>query len=86
VPVFDPVASHERHLHLRAKQHPDIFNKDWVVKEDVQTAFAKLNIDTQAGPIPLRGARPAGHPHQAGIDGLLGRHRRRHQRRHPSDR
>jgi iron complex outermembrane receptor protein len=56
VPVFDPVASMADIYTLRAKQHPDIFNKDWIVKEDVQTAFAKLNIDTQAGPIPLRGA------------------------------
>jgi iron complex outermembrane receptor protein len=56
VPVFDPVASMADIYTLRAKQHPDIFNKDWIVKEDVQTAFAKLNIDSQAGPIPLRGA------------------------------
>ncbi|QJE00774.1 TonB-dependent receptor [Massilia forsythiae] len=54
--TFDPVASLNDVYTLRGKQHPDIFNKDWIVSEDVSTAFAKLGIDSQLGAIPVRGA------------------------------
>jgi iron complex outermembrane receptor protein len=56
VPTFDPVSSLNTIYDLNQKLHPEIFNKDWTVKEKISTAFAKLNIDTQAGPLPLRGA------------------------------
>jgi len=54
--VFDPIANMTSVYDLKAKLHPDIYNKDWIVNEKVSTAFAKLNIDTQAGGIPVRGA------------------------------
>ena len=53
--TFDPLANLDIY-DVNQKLHPDIYNKDWTVREKVSTAFAKLNIDTQAGPIPLRGA------------------------------
>ncbi|MDQ2822376.1 MAG: TonB-dependent receptor [Pseudomonadota bacterium] len=57
IPVlaFDPVANASVYSANR-KNHPDIYNKDWVVSERVSTAFAKLNIDSQVAAIPLRGA------------------------------
>jgi iron complex outermembrane recepter protein len=54
--TFDPIANLGTIYDLNAKLHPDIYNKDWVVREKVSTAFAKLGIDTQVGRIPLRGA------------------------------
>lgn len=33
----------------------DINNKNWEVRERVTTAFAQANIDTDLGPVPLRG-------------------------------
>ena len=54
--TFDPLANLNSIYDVNQKLHPDIYNKDWTVKEKVSTAFAKLNIDTQAGPIPVRGA------------------------------
>jgi len=53
---FDPVAALNSVYTVSSKQHPDIYNKDWVVREKVDTAFTKLGIDTQAFGIPLRGA------------------------------
>ncbi len=41
---------------INQKLHPDIYNKDWIVREKVSTAFAKLGIDTQVGSIPVRGS------------------------------
>jgi iron complex outermembrane receptor protein len=58
IPVlaFDPVAAVASTYDVRRKDHPDIYNKDWVVNERVSTAFAKLNIDSEIYSIPLRGA------------------------------
>ena len=53
--AFDPVANMGVY-DAKRKDHPDIYNKDWVVNERVSTAFAKLNIDSKIGEIPLRGA------------------------------
>ncbi|WP_185748575.1 TonB-dependent receptor [Herbaspirillum sp. SJZ107] len=53
--TFDPVANLNLYT-LKGKQHPDIFNKDWIVSEKVSTAFAKLNIDSHLGSMPVRGA------------------------------
>ncbi|WP_332876122.1 TonB-dependent receptor [Massilia sp. S19_KUP03_FR1] len=57
IPVlaFDPVANAAVY-NANRKNHPDIYNKDWVVNERVSTGFAKLNIDSQVSSIPLRGA------------------------------
>ncbi len=41
---------------INQKLHPDIYNKDWIVREKISTAFAKLGIDTQVGRIPVRGS------------------------------
>jgi len=35
--------------------HQDITNKDWLVKEKVQTYYLKFDIDTEMGGMPLRG-------------------------------
>lgn len=53
--AFDPVANASVYSANR-KNHPDIYNKDWIVSERVSTAFAKMNIDSQVANIPLRGA------------------------------
>jgi iron complex outermembrane receptor protein len=54
--TFDPVANASAVYDFRRKDHPDIYNKDWVVTEKVSTAFAKLGIDSHIGSLPLRGA------------------------------
>jgi iron complex outermembrane receptor protein len=54
--TFDPIANLNGVYDLRRKDHPDIYNKDWTVSEKVSTAFAKMNIDTQVGSMPVRGA------------------------------
>jgi iron complex outermembrane receptor protein len=53
---YDPVAALNSVYNVNSKHHPDIYNKDWVVREKVDTAFTKLGIDTQAFGIPLRGS------------------------------
>jgi iron complex outermembrane receptor protein len=54
--TFDPVANAAAVYDFRRKDHPDIWNKDWVVNEKVTTAFAKLGIDSSIASMPLRGA------------------------------
>jgi iron complex outermembrane receptor protein len=58
IPVvsYDPVAALNSVYNVNSKNHPDIYNKDWVVREKVDTAFTKLGIDTQAFGIPVRGS------------------------------
>ncbi|WP_036169778.1 TonB-dependent receptor [Massilia sp. 9096] len=53
--TFDPVQNIGVY-NLDPKLHPEITNKDWTVREKVETVFAKLNIDTQLGWMPVRGA------------------------------
>jgi iron complex outermembrane receptor protein len=53
--TFDPVQNIGLYT-LTQKLHPDIYNKDWVVREKADTAFAKLNIDSSIGWMPLHGA------------------------------
>jgi iron complex outermembrane receptor protein len=53
--TFDPVANLNSVYTLNQKLHPEIYNKDWTVEEKVSTAFAKLNIDTNVGFLPVRG-------------------------------
>jgi iron complex outermembrane receptor protein len=54
--TFDPIANLGTVYDLNPKRHPDIYNKDWTVNEKVSTAFAKLNIDSHLGTMPVRGA------------------------------
>ncbi|MFC5579055.1 TonB-dependent receptor [Lysobacter niabensis] len=35
--------------------HQDVTNKNWMVNEDVTTAYAQLNINTDLGSVPMRG-------------------------------
>jgi iron complex outermembrane receptor protein len=40
---------------LRNNINADIVNKQWTVSEEVTTAYAQLNLDTQWGSVPVRG-------------------------------
>jgi len=53
---FDPVAALNSVYNVNSKKHPDIYNKDWVVREKIDTAYTKLGIDTEAFGMPLRGS------------------------------
>jgi iron complex outermembrane receptor protein len=54
--TFNPVGTIGSIYAVAAKQHPDIFNKDWQVNEKLYTAFAKAKIDTVGfGGLPIRG-------------------------------
>jgi len=53
--VFNPLDNLNLYS-INQKLHPEIYNKDWTVREKISTGFAKLNIDTQVGRIPVRGA------------------------------
>ncbi|HEX5682396.1 MAG TPA: TonB-dependent receptor [Ideonella sp.] len=55
IATFDPVANLNAVYDIAAKRHPDIYNKDWDVKERLTTAYAKADIDTEMFGIPVRG-------------------------------
>ncbi len=57
VPIasWNPAGSVGSIYEVAAKQHPDIFNKDWTVGEKVTTGYAKFNLDTEVAGIPVRG-------------------------------
>ncbi|HYD81575.1 MAG TPA: TonB-dependent receptor [Paucimonas sp.] len=40
---------------LTPNVHKDIWNKNWTVKEEVTTAYARADIDTELGSVPVRG-------------------------------
>ncbi len=40
---------------LTPNVHKDIWNKNWRVDEKVATAYAMANVDTDLGPVPVRG-------------------------------
>ncbi|TBR14597.1 MAG: TonB-dependent receptor [Lysobacter sp.] len=40
---------------LRSNSNPDISNKNWEVKEQVTTFYVQANVDTDLGPVPVRG-------------------------------
>ncbi|MFN3304025.1 MAG: TonB-dependent receptor [Roseateles sp.] len=53
---YDARAAAAQFYNLRANLgNKDIINKDWTVKEDITTAFAKADIDTELLGLPLRG-------------------------------
>jgi iron complex outermembrane receptor protein len=53
--VFDPVAAAASVYDFNEKRNPAIYNKDWIVKEKVNTAYTKLNVDSTLAGIPVRG-------------------------------
>jgi len=53
--TFDPTDSLLPGVALKSKYNDDILSKTWNVKENVSTAYAKLDIDTEMGKIPVRG-------------------------------
>ena len=53
--TFDPTDGLVPGATLESKYNDDILSKTWNVKEDVSTAYAKLDIDTELGKIPVRG-------------------------------
>jgi len=55
IATFDPLGTIGTIYDVVSKKHPDIFNKDWTVKEKVTTLFSKANIDTRALGMPVRG-------------------------------
>jgi iron complex outermembrane receptor protein len=55
IAVFDPVANLGSIYDIASKRHPDIYNKDWTVKEKLTTLYAKADIDTELFGIPVRG-------------------------------
>ena len=52
---LDALGLLENFYFLQGKQHPDIYNKNWDINEDVATVFGQLNIDTDWGSVPVRG-------------------------------
>ncbi len=52
---YDARAAAAQFYNLRGNVHKDIINKDWSVKEDITTVFAKADIDTELLGLPLRG-------------------------------
>ena len=52
---YDARAAAAQFYNLRPNVHKDIINKDWSVKEDISTVFAKADIDTELAGLPLRG-------------------------------
>jgi iron complex outermembrane receptor protein len=55
IAVFDPVANLSSLYDVASKNHPDIYNKDWTVKEKLTTVYAKADIDTEWFGVPVRG-------------------------------
>lgn len=55
IAVFDPVGNLNSIYDIASKQHPDIYNKDWDVKEKLTTVYLKSDIDTELFGVPVRG-------------------------------
>ncbi len=54
--TFDPLAALSAGTYaVVSKVHPDIFNKDWKVKEKVSTFYGKGDIDSKLLGFPVRG-------------------------------
>jgi iron complex outermembrane receptor protein len=53
--TFDPRADLWPGARIQRKYNDDILSKTWGVQEKVLTLFAKLNVDTQIGSLPVRG-------------------------------
>ncbi len=55
IATFDPNTALGSIYNVVSKLHPDIYNKDWTVDEQVTTAFLKGDIDRQLFGFPVRG-------------------------------
>ena len=53
--TFDPTVNLWPGAVLQRKFNDDILSKTWNVKENVSTTYAKLDVDTEVGKIPVRG-------------------------------
>jgi iron complex outermembrane recepter protein len=53
--TFDPTPALFPGATLQRKYNDDILSKTWSIKENVSTAYGKLDIDTEVGKIPVRG-------------------------------
>lgn len=53
--TFDPMGTIGTIYDVVPKLHPDIFNKDWTVKEKVTTLYSKGDIDSKLFGLPVRG-------------------------------
>ncbi len=53
--TFDPQVGLWPGAELQRKYNDDILSKSWTVDEKVTTAYAKLDIDTKMGAVPLNG-------------------------------
>jgi iron complex outermembrane receptor protein len=53
--TFDPTPDLWTGAVLQHKYNNDILSKTWNVKENVSTTYAKLDVDTEVGKIPVRG-------------------------------
>ena len=53
--TFDPTPGLFPGATLQRKYNDDILSKSWSIKENVSTAYAKLDIDTELSKIPVRG-------------------------------
>ena len=52
---YDILGAVARYYTLVPKTHQDIFDKQWTVNEKVSTGYAQLNINTDWGPVSVRG-------------------------------
>ena len=53
--TFDPTPGLFPGATLQRKFNDDILSKTWGVRENVSTAYGKLDVDTEVGKIPVRG-------------------------------
>ncbi len=53
--TFDPLGTIGTIYDVVPKLHPDIFNKDWTVKEKVTTVYSRGDIDSKLFGLPVRG-------------------------------
>lgn len=52
---YDALAAYNSLYNRIANNHGDIATKNWEVKEEVRTAYIQANLNTDLGPIPVKG-------------------------------
>ncbi|HVI57483.1 MAG TPA: TonB-dependent receptor [Luteimonas sp.] len=52
---YDALAAYNTIYNSFSNNHPDIANKNWEVDERVGTAYVQFNINTDLGPVPVKG-------------------------------
>ena len=55
VPTYDVFSTWQQFFDVGTRATPDILAKTWSVKEKTTTAFAKLDISSKLGEVPVRG-------------------------------